>query len=323
MKTLLKIGATAVATLILLALGGYAWVTVASNRAFARDVETHSVEFPIPFPLGDDEVVELGLDDEQAAARALDQAIERGGHLVKSRYGCAECHGRDFSGGVMVDATPIGRIFGPNLTRGRGGVTSEYQATDWDRIVRHGVKPDGRPSIMPSEDYELMSDQELSDVIVYLSSRPPVDNVVPPVSLGPLGRFLVATGRMPLSANAIASHYGAHPLLPPVADVSLEFGRHLAGTCTGCHGADLSGGKVPGGDPSWVPASNLTPASDGLADWSYDDFVAAMRQGRLPDGSEVRAPMTLILPYAQRMTDIEMQALWTYLTSVPARETGT
>lgn len=322
MKTLLKIGATAVASLFLLGGVGYAWVTVASNRTLARGVETHRVDFPIPFPLSQNEMAESGVDDDRGAVRALAEAVERGRHLVESRYACAECHGQNFSGGVMVDAAPIGRIFGPNLTRGEGGVTSAYRASDWDRIVRHGVRPDGRPSIMPSEDYELMSDQELSDVVAYVSSQPPVDNVVPPVRLGPIGRFLVATGRMPLSANVIASHTHTHSLLPPPADVSLEFGRHLAGTCTGCHGADLSGGKVPGGDPSWVPASNLTPGPDGLAGWSYDDFAAAMREGRLPDGRQVRVPMTLVLPYAQRMTDIEMQALWTYLTSLPAVETA-
>jgi len=322
MKTLLKIGAIALASLILLAGGGYTWVTVASNRVLDRVIETHSVDFPIPFPLGATQASESGLDETQAAARALDQALERGRHLVESRYGCAECHGRDFGGGVMVDDAAIGRILGPNLTRGTGGVTSDYSAADWDRIVRHGVKRDGRPSIMPSEDSRLMSDQELSDVVAYISSQPPVDNVVPPVRLGPVGRFLVATGGIPLSASTMASHTDAHSVLPPAAEASAEFGRHLAGTCTGCHGQDLTGGKVPGGDPSWVPASNLTPHPDGLAGWSYDDFVTAMREGRLPDGRDVQVPMTLILPYAQRMTDVEMQALWKYLVSVPAVETA-
>ena len=67
-------------------------------------------------------------------------------------------------GGVMVDAFPIGRLLGPNLTGGAGGRTRTYTAADWDRAVRHGILPDGRPSVMPAEDYRLMSDQELADV---------------------------------------------------------------------------------------------------------------------------------------------------------------
>jgi len=321
MNRWLKTVGLVVALLVLLGGGGFAWVTVASDRVLSRGVDTHSIDFPIPFPLAEHDVTESALDEQHAGSQALLRAIERGRHLVESRYACAECHGANFGGGVMVDAPPIGRILGPNLTTGKGGVTSAYRAADWDRIVRHGVKLDGRPSLMPSEDYELMSDQELSDVITYLSSRPPVDNDVPRARLGPLGRFLIATGRMPLSAHVMESHAHAHPVFPPTAEVSLEFGRHLAGTCVGCHGLDLSGGPIVGGDPSWAPAPNLTPHVDGLAGWSYDTFVTAMRVGRRPDGSLVQAPMTAVLPYAQRMTDVEMQALWAYLRSIPAAAT--
>lgn len=43
-----------------------------------------------------------------------------------------------------------------------------------------------------------------------------------------------------------------------------------------------------------------------------------MRDGIRPDGTELLMPMTMVLPYARRMTDVEMEALWTYLRSVPA-----
>jgi hypothetical protein len=33
--------------------------------------------------------------------------------------------------------------------------------------------------------------------------------------------------------------------------------------------------------------------------------------------------MTLIFPYARNMTEVEMQALWAFLQSVPPRPTGT
>jgi hypothetical protein len=42
-----------------------------------------------------------------------------------------------------------------------------------------------------------------------------------------------------------------------------------------------------------------------------------MREARRPDGTPIRAPMALATPFAQNMTDVEMQALWTYLQSVP------
>ena len=217
----------------------------------------------------------------------------------------------------MVDDPAIGRLLGPNITTGRGGRTTGYTAADWDRIVRHGVLPDGRPAAMPSEDFQLMSDQELSDIVAFIESQPPVDNEVPPPMLGPLGKLLMATGQLRISADVIESHDVAHAAYPPATEATVEFGRHLAGVCTGCHWHDLAGGPIAGGDPSWVPARNLTPHPTTLGEWSYEDLVVAMREGRRPDGTEPQVPMTMVLPYAQRMSDVELQALWMYLQTVP------
>jgi mono/diheme cytochrome c family protein len=100
--------------------------------------------------------------------------------------------------------------------------------------------------------------------------------------------------------------------------VTVEFGRHLAGPCMGCHGPDLAGGPIAGGDPAWVPARNLTPDPTGLAGWTYAQFEAALRRSVRPDGTALQAPMTFLRPLAERMTDVELQALWLYLQSVPA-----
>jgi mono/diheme cytochrome c family protein len=163
----------------------------------------------------------------------------------------------------MIDAPPIGRLFGPNLTGGAGSRTVGFTPADWDRIVRHGVRRDGKPAVMPSDDFERMTDQELSDVIAYIQSHPAVDNEVPPRSFGPVGNIIV------------------------------------------------------GGDPSWPPARNLTPHSTGLGGWTFAQFVAAMREARRPDGTILRAPMSTMPVYAQKMTDVELEALWTYLKSLP------
>jgi hypothetical protein len=71
-----------------------------------------------------------------------------------------------------------------------------------------------------------------------------------------------------------------------------------------------------------VPARNITRHAEGLAGWSYADFLTAVTEGKRPDGSAVQEPMTLILPYARNMTETETQALWTYLQSVPPLPTG-
>jgi mono/diheme cytochrome c family protein len=273
------------------------------------------VDFPIPFPLTEAERGALGAGRDPEAV-AEERAVERGRHLVQARYACTECHGANFGGGVMVDDPMLGRLLGPNITLGAGSKTLTYQASDWDRAVRHGIKPGGVPSVMPSEDFLLMSDQELADVIVYIRSVPAVDNEVLPIRMGPIGTMLVALGQLPFAADMIESHDAAHPAVPPVAAVSAEFGGHLAGVCVGCHRADFAGGPIMGGDPSWPPARNLTPHVDGLAGWTYADFRRVLLDGMRPDGTAVLEPMTLITPYAANMTDVEMEALWEYLRSV-------
>jgi mono/diheme cytochrome c family protein len=317
MKTALKIAGVLLVLLVLIAAGGYAWASNTSSRILARTYDTHTVDFPVPYPLDAAEVAALGLTEEASAQLAMERAIERGRHLVEARYACGECHSPDFGGGVMIDAFPIGTLLGPNLTLGPGSRTLDYTPADWDRIVRHGILPNGRAAAMPSEDFRLMSDQELSDVIAYIRSMPPVDRTMAPPKLGPLGKFLLARGDLRLSANLIESHQSPHLALPPAEEPSVEFGRHLAATCTGCHGQDFSGGPIAGGDPSWAPARNLTPHETALASWSYDDFARALRENRRPDGTELRAPMSFMTPFAQKMKEVEIQAMWNYLRSIP------
>ena len=322
MKLVLKIFASLVLVVLLLGTGGYAWAKGKSAALLGRTIETHAADFPVPFPLDSVEVAEAALTPEQADARALERALERGRHLVESRYSCTECHGQNFGGGTMVDDRMIGRLLGPNITAGEGGKTAAYTVADWDRIVRHGIRPDGTPAAMPSGDFQGMSDRELSDVIAYIRSVPPVDAEVPPVTLGPLGAVLVATGKIPLSADLIRDHAGPHAALPPAEEANVEFGRHLANVCTGCHGQDLTGGKIPGGDPSWPAAANLTPLGDGLGGWSYEQFAAALREAKRPDGTPLRAPMNGVTAYTARMTETELEALWMYLRSLPPTAAG-
>jgi mono/diheme cytochrome c family protein len=314
-KKLLKILGVVVGLLILVALGVYIWAGMTTSRLRAQTFETHSVDFPIPFPLDAAEAAGLALD--AAAALATQHAIERGKHLVAARYACTACHGQNLGGGTMVDAFPIGSLLGPNLTLGTGTRTAGYTPRDWDRIVRHGVLKDGHPAVMPSEDFQRMSDEELSDIVSYIRSLPPVNNTVPASTFGPLGKILVATGQMKFSASVIPNHTSAHMVSPPTATPTAEFGKHLASVCFGCHGPDLSGGPIAGGDPAWPPAQNLTPDPTGLKGWTYDQFVTALTKSRRPDGTALRDPMTLFAPFGQNMTETERQALWAYLQSVP------
>lgn len=305
-----------VGVLVVAGVGGYVWAGNASATQLARTVTVPTTGFPMPWPAGADSAG--GAD---TSAMATTAAIARGKHLIEARYPCAECHGADFGGGTMVDDPAMGQILGPNLTTGAGSRTASYTAEDWDRIVRHGVKPDGTRALMPSEDFFAMSDRELSDVVMYIRSLPPVDKTVPVSTLGPVAKALVATGKWTFSADMHPTkHEGAHAALPPAEVADATFGKHLVQGCTGCHRANLAGGPIVAGPPNWPPAANLTPA--GLTGWSYDDFVRAMREGVRKDGTPLREPMSVMPKFAKNMTDVELQALWAYISTVPAVESA-
>lgn len=314
-------------SLLLLGTGlSYLVVSRQASAKLSRTPPAHRVDVPVPFPLTEAERAQLagGPDREpvDVTAVALERAIARGKHLVEARFLCAECHGADFGGGVMVDDPAMGSLLGPNLTSGEGSVTTEYTMADWDRIVRHGIRKDGRPALMPSEDFAEMSDRELSDIVAYVQSLPPVDRVVPPSTLGPVGKILLVTGKWLLSVDRVEDHDGSHSVEPPDSAVTTEFGAHLARVCVGCHRDDFEGGPIAQGPPSWAPASNLTPHDEGLAEWSYADFARVLREGKRPDGNPVQEPMTLMTSYGARMTETELRALWLYLKSLPPRPTG-
>ena len=317
MKKILKFLGGLIALLVLVAGIAYAWAASKTKSTLARTIPVHSVDFPIPYPLPDSEITTLHIGPDSADALARTRAIERGRHLVQSRYVCIECHGQNFGGGTMVDAPILGRLLGPNITLGKGSRTLNYKAADWDHIVRHGIRPDGTPAAMPSEDFAGISDQELSDIIMYVRAAAPVDSTVPPITLGPLGKFLIATGKLPLAADRIGEHNAPHPVAPPATAANVEFGKHMAAICSGCHQPNFAGGKITGGDPAWPPAKNLTPHPDALGKWTLEQFKTALRTGKRPDNTELKPPMNAIIPYANKMTDVEIEALFMYLQSLP------
>jgi cytochrome c553 len=256
---------------------------------------------------------------EPALAPAADSAsVARGWHLARSVATCVLCHGEDLGGAVYADAGPLGLISGPNLTWGRGGIGADRTVADWERAIRHGIRPDGTSLIvMPSEVYVALSDEDLMALIASLQQLPPVDREVEPTHFRFLGRALLAAGRLPLLVAGKTPRREHVAAVPRQADA--EYGRYLAdiGGCHGCHGHGLSGGRVAG-PPDLPPASNLTPT--GLAGWAEADFVRAMRDGVRPTGVALHD----FMPWRVlgRMTDAELHALWLYLQSVPPRAYG-
>ena len=296
-RTIIKWTGRLLAAVLVLALAGAGVVYAASERKLRRtyDMSVDSVHVPT-----------------DAAS------IARGEHLVRNVIDCTLCHGDDLGGAVYSSSPAIGTVAGPNLTRGKGGVGSDYADMDYVRAIRRGVRRDGRSLIvMPSEVFTHLSQEDLGAVIAFLKQAPPVDRDVPRSGFGPMGRALLAAGKMNILVAPKTPRLA--PLASVTADTTPGYGKYIADIsgCHGCHGYGLSGGPVAG-PPGLPPASNLTPA--GIGSWTEADLTRALREGRRPDGTQLDE----FMPWKvfRGMTDAEIHAIWLYLKSVPAKPFG-
>lgn len=251
------------------------------------------------------------------APRTDSASLTRGEYLFQTLT-CSVCHGADGGGAIMEQDRWIGTMAGPNLTRGRGGSGAQRSELDWVRAIRRGVRHDGTSLIvMPSEVFTHLAVSDLGALLGYMRQLPPVDREIPASGFGPLGRALLAAGKLNILVAPKTPPYEAPASPPPPG--TIEYGRYLADIagCHGCHGYGLSGGRVAG-PPDLPPASNLTPT--GIGQWTETDFTRAMREGKRPDGTTLDAFMPWIA--FGKMSDSDLHALWLYLQSVPAKEFG-
>ncbi|WP_372657847.1 c-type cytochrome [Hydrogenophaga sp.] len=256
----------------------------------------------------------------QAVAIPQDSfSMERGRYLYASR-GCIECHGANGAGRTFIDDGSL-MVHAPNISSGPNSLVNAYTATDWVRTLRHGIKPDGRPLfVMPSEDYNRLTDTDLGALVAYVRQLPPAEGPGFSARVPALVKALYGVGLIQDAAEKIDHRLPPTPEL--LADGSELHGAYVANTCIGCHGARLSGGRIPGSPPSWPAAANLTPG-DGSAMVHYADaeqFIAMLRSGRRPDGSEVSP----VMPFAslRELNEADALALYAHLKRLPPVAAG-
>lgn len=112
------------------------------------------------------------------------------------------------------------------------------------------------------------------------------------------------------------------------AETLAERGRYLVegiAACGNCHTARGPDGPLPGMEPAGgtvmaEPAftarvPNITPDREtGIGSWSDDQIIAAIREGRRPDGTIIGPPMP-IEPYRD-ISDTDARAIVAYLRTI-------
>lgn len=264
--------------------------------------------------------------------------IARGKYLALGPAHCADCHapmserakvlaGEEvpLSGGLDFHI-PLGILYTPNITSdpetGIGKLTDQEIA----RALRYGIRHDGQAIIDLMPFYDL-SNEDLTAIISYLRTQPPIKNVRPENEYSFLGKMVKTYSLLP-------SGDGEVPPAPP-QDSTAAYGKYLVNSvanCRGCHTArDLMTGafigpELAGGFPMEVfsmkgevikdkhlVTPNLTPDNSTgiMSDWSQEQFVERFRLGVVIQGT----PM----PWGpfSRMSDLELKAIYKYLSTTP------
>lgn len=261
------------------------------------------------------------------AAAVADERLDRGRYLVESIAGCGNCHTPQGPNGPLPGMTLAGglRVQDPGFTAVSANITPDPETgigkwTDAQitLAIREGRRPDGSliGPPMPFEQYRNMSDNDVAAIVSYLRSVPPVKNAVartqypfplPPAWGPPVGK------------------------IPDVARNDLvAYGRYLAGPlghCIECHSAPDSkgvpdtrnalgaGGMVFPGPWGKSVAPNITPTN--LKRYSDMEVKKIISTGVRPDGSRLQPPMGV--PYYAKMSDHDLNALVTYLRTLPPK----
>ena len=237
-------------------------------------------------------------------------AIDHGRYLYESR-GCMDCHGANGAGKQVFDEANGLRVRAPDITRGNPDI-DKYQPRDWDLAIRHGVAPSGRPLlVMPSEDYNRFSDDDFGALVAYLRSLPPGSGLPAEIHLPWFIQGLYGAGVVKDAAEKI--DHSLPPSPPIAAALNAQYGGYVANSCKGCHGATLRGGDIPGAPPDWPPAADLRPSGVMKKYPQAEQFVAMMRSGKRPDGSEV----SRVMPFGAfaKMNDTDLNALYLFLAA--------
>jgi len=293
------LGVVAVVVVAVVAVASYAGVQISRFNASMDKV------YDVPIP----EVV-----------RSTDPAvIARGKHLTNSVGACSGrlCHGSDLGGGPTTEMGPVMVFSPPDITS--AGLCAAYSDGELARLIRYGVKKDGHSLMfMPAQDFRWLPDADVLAIVSYLRTVPPVERPNGPTAIRPLGKILDRRDAMVLD---VARRIAAAPVdLAPQPTPTAAYGKYVAHMCQGCHGEGLSGGPLPGAPPSIPTPLNLTPDATGLKDWSFEDFDRVMRHGVRKNGQQLN-PFMPIEAWSQ-FDDVEMQALWAYLRTVPPTALG-
>jgi mono/diheme cytochrome c family protein len=296
----------------------------------------------------------LGLKPQDDEGQTPPRVVDRQSQILYGEYlarvgNCGGCHtgrgGAAFAGGKPIQ-TPFGVVYSSNLTPDPESGLGQWSANDFWRAMHHGQSRDGR-LLTPAFPYTNMTrvSREDSDALfAWLQTLPAVTQAQLPASL-----------RFPFNTQAAlvvwrALYFRSGVLAPdPEQSPLWNRGAYLVrglGHCEACHaprnalgalgtnrlwtsligrhetsGAaaeELTGGWLP--MQSWYAPSLQSNREAGLADWSTEEVMTLLREGRNDRASAIGPMAQVVLNSTQWLSDDDLLAMATFLRALPAAQ---
>ena len=263
------------------------------------------------------------------ADHAADPPQVARGHYLVIEGDCVVCHTRpeagspSFAGGYPLHAAP-GTVYSSNITPDKKTGIGNWTAEQFHRAMHEGIAADGR-HLYPAFPYAYFTKLSRADtdaIFAYLktvkpvSYRPPHNQLVFPANIraGMMAWNALFLDKKPFmsdSAKSAAWNRGAEIVTG-------------IGHCGACHSpknflfADKAGDNLQGNLVDGWYAPNLTGARpDGLGGWTAQDIVQFLKTGRNAHAWSAGSMQQVIEKSTSRMTDDDLNAIATYLKSLP------
>jgi mono/diheme cytochrome c family protein len=265
------------------------------------------------------------------AAASAQTPVERGKYLVNTIMTCQNCHTpkgergapifeRDLSSGLSWDEPPF-KVTASNITQDKDTGIGSWTDEQIKTALRKGQRPNGvhLAAIMPSDFYEILTDNDLNAIVAYLRTVKPVKQETPaPEYRIALPRHIPPGAEKPFSEADMADK------------VKKGFYLVTIGHCMECHtpmgpkGREFETRYGAGGfdfPGPWGKSTsrNITSHKEkGIGGWSDAEIKRAITDGVSRDGSRLKPPMGY--EFYKNMTGDDLDAIVAYLRTVPPKE---
>lgn len=254
------------------------------------------------------------------AARA---ALTARGERVARAGDCTACHadpdGGSALGGGLPMKTPMGTIYGTNITPSKDHGIGNWTADDLYRAITQGVAPGNRNlyPAMPYVSYHEISREDSDAVYAWLMAQPPVEKPNRALDMPfPFNMRIALTFWNGLFRPA------PEPYQPVAGAKEYTFdGRYLVdvlGHCGECHtprnlAYAMTGPRLGGFVIEGSLAPDLRPAELARRGWTDADLKTFLHRGLSPQGVMTLGMFPVLSHSTSYMDETELSAITAYL----------